>query len=78
MSNSLIFLGKVRLESSKGLLLTENVRLEWQLMAVANTLAYYGVPAITAVKSFLYRALESQVRNFKVLLTDQSKEDILK
>ncbi len=52
LHSSLIFLGKVRLESLKGLLLTENARLEWQLMAVANTLAYYDVPAISAVKSF--------------------------
>ncbi len=34
----------------------KNIRLWWKLIAMANTLAYYGMIAITTVKSFTVRA----------------------
>ncbi len=36
--------------------LTENIKLEWKWMAVANTLAYYDTATITAVKSIIVQA----------------------
>jgi hypothetical protein len=39
------------MESSLGLL--ANIRLEWKSMEVGNTLAYYDMATITAVKSFI-------------------------
>ncbi len=33
--------------------LPANIRLEWRRVAVANTLAYYEMAAITTVKSFI-------------------------
>jgi hypothetical protein len=35
------------------LVLPTNVRLEWKGMEVANTLVYYNMAAIYAVKSFI-------------------------
>ncbi len=39
------------MESSLGL--PANIRLEWKSMEVGNTLAYYDMATITAVKSFI-------------------------
>jgi hypothetical protein len=39
------------MESSLGL--PANIRLEWKSMEVVNTLAYYDMEKITAVKSFI-------------------------
>ncbi len=35
------------------LALTANIKLGWKLMEVANTIAYYYMAKITAVKSFI-------------------------
>jgi hypothetical protein len=42
------------MESSLGL--PANIRLEWKSMEVGNTLAYYDMATITAVKSFIVQA----------------------
>jgi len=44
------------MESSLGL--PANIRLEWKSMEVGNTLAYYDMATITAVKSFIVQAPE--------------------
>jgi hypothetical protein len=44
------------MESS--LALPANIRLEWKSMEVGNTLAYYVLATITAVKSFIVQAPE--------------------
>jgi hypothetical protein len=38
------------------LVLPTNIRLGWQSIKVANTLAYYDTAIITAVKSFIVQA----------------------
>ncbi len=38
------------------LVLPTNIRLGWKSMQVANTLAYYDIAKITAVKSFIVQA----------------------
>ncbi len=42
--------------SGRLLALPTNIRLEWNLMAATNTLAYYEMAKITAVKSFIVQA----------------------
>ncbi len=37
-----------------------NIRLDWNCIAVANTLAYYNTVTITAIKGFILKALELQ------------------
>jgi hypothetical protein len=44
------------MESSLGL--PANIRLKWKSMEVGNTLAYYDMATITAVKSFIVQARE--------------------
>jgi hypothetical protein len=48
-----------------------NIRLEWTWMAMANTLAYYGMATITAVKNYS-RGLVSNLYNF-VIETEEKK-----
>jgi hypothetical protein len=38
--------------------LAPNIRLEWKLLTLANTLAYYDMAKIIALKSFIIQALK--------------------
>jgi hypothetical protein len=46
------------------LALPTNVKLGWDRMAVANTLAYYDEATITAVKTFIAQTSGANVEKF--------------
>jgi len=59
----------IKLESCKELhsgRLQPNIRIEWKLMRVSNTLAFYNVIMIAAVKSFISRAPEESKKKTKL------------
>ncbi len=49
------------------LALTESMRLEWNWMVVAKTLAYYDTSKITAIKSFIVQASSNVSMPFSIM-----------
>jgi hypothetical protein len=49
------------------LVIPTNIRLRWRWIDVANALAYYNTPTITAMKSFIVQTPENEPNKLECL-----------